>query len=136
MRRFAAFLTIIISVIITPLTSSALFGHNFKCKIKNLYDITEDGALKNYDAFIGQEFIVDRKTGIIIGDIFSNTDASKVMVISAGNVNTRFKSISIWNTLEVKDVQMLTIQQFYEDKKVMFIMHSGWFGMVFTGTCE
>lgn len=71
-------------------------GTDYRCKVERIYDADgEDSATIDAErkAFIGKEFTVDRRTGVMAGGLH-NAYATEPVVIDHGSQDNAFKAVT------------------------------------------
>ncbi|MBU2923364.1 hypothetical protein Q4530_15040 [Colwellia sp. 1_MG-2023] len=105
---------------------------DFKCTVKQAQHVAENGKLdevKSWDVFLEKNFMVDRQTGIIVGQQFKNNIASIKPLVYDHFVNG-YSVIAATNTQVVRYLQITTIDD--SPKKVfIYIMNN----VVLSGVC-
>ena len=106
---------------------------DFKCTVKRTGHISANGEftdIKNRDFFLDKEFVVDRKTGVIVGKQFKNNIASIKPEVYDDEVNGYAVVAPSHNQI----VSYLQINEFEETpgKPFIYIMTN----VVLTGTCN
>jgi len=88
------FLSLTLAVVITA--SSAHAGTDYRCVVERIYDADGDKS-KLIDGerklFIGKEFTVDRKSGVMIGAL-KNSYMTEPVVIDHGSKDNSFKAVT------------------------------------------
>ncbi len=123
----------------------------YKCIVKNVYVLNDDGSLKNSNMekeFKGSEFSVSRISGEIVGKVLPTLMANSTKVINKGNESYSFKSVAEFDAVNkplsngsedavsTASLQLLEIQIFQQGAIKPFVaMSMGGAGIV-TGTCE
>jgi hypothetical protein len=115
----------------------ALAVNDFKCTVKEVYDLKESGLLTPGSGFVtpdvGSEFIVNRQSGRITAQKMTNT-ISGVMptVYSVKPAENSYTAITIYKPNYTID--LLQIKTYVKMAKKPFI-YNGAFGEVVTGLC-
>lgn len=145
-------LKISIFLVLISLSGASLSGElSYSCKIKHIYDLSNDGSLKaSYFEKIlkGKTFSVSRMNGEIIGKGIPTVLANSFKVVNRGSKDYSFKTVALFDSVNkpfskgdetseyTANVQLLEIQEFSDNKIKTFIaMSMSGVGLV-TGTCE
>ena len=111
-------------------------NNDFKCKIVQVQQLSADGFLKDFDipsqSIVGMDFVVDRKSGKIIGDRFlPNYDADyQPKIIGKGLDGNAFTVL----TSRRSEVNYLRINEYVsKDEKPFFYTKTG---HVISGICK
>lgn len=110
--------------------------NSYQCLVLSNASIEDSGYIKILpkSLHIGQKFAVDRKTGVLIGDIFVSFGEPKV--IARGSKDNSFKVIWL-KEAGGKDgmfLDYLSIDEFKSGAKKSFSYFTG--GLLFAGVCE
>jgi hypothetical protein len=122
-------------VLYSLLFSANTLAFDYKCKIDRVFESTikEDVILKS---FLGQEFTVDRKTGIMVGSL-KNSYITKPQVIDLGSKENSYKVIASLKVSEGvsvgSNIYALTIDEFEPGNNKPFVFLEN--NEVFFGSC-
>jgi hypothetical protein len=111
--------------------------NDFKCTVKEVYDLKESGLLTPGPGFVtpeaGSEFIVNRQSGQITAKKITNT-MSGVMptVYNFNSAENSYTAITIYKPNYTVD--LLEISEYVKETEKPFI-YKGAFGEVVTGLC-
>ena len=107
--------------------------NELECTIVSEYELTPDGMLKVIDrANNGERFMVNRRSGVIMGKRFSN-DREKITVLDSGSSQQSFKMVSV-NTSGYIQSTYLVINVFEDTKQKSFMISL--FNRTVTGLCQ
>ncbi len=117
------------------ISSPALAFDDFKCLIKDAFELKDNGILDHQSemmtTYIGKEFSVDRQTGIITGANLSNTMSGQMPSVQD---NLPSENSFRATTVYTHTVDYLEIRQFVAEKDKPFF-YKGAFGVMLSGTC-
>lgn len=130
MRKIMAAILLIVSF---PSFASG----NFKCTIKDAVNLEDDGILNHKSHlvtyYLGKEFVVNRQTGIITGEVINNTMSGQMpTVYDYLPEENGYKSVNIYKPNNTVDY--LQINQYIQNKEKPFFF-KGAFGTMVSGTC-
>jgi len=107
----------------------------YQCTIKHVYGLSNSGYLNTsnwVEEFKGNEFVVKKDTGDIIGKTLTTINANKSVVINPGSDKNSFKAIAYFNN----QVQVIEIQEFKKGKEKPFVASSMGGAGIVTGICK
>lgn len=132
-------------IALTTLTSVPMLSHsssNFECTINHMYDTSDSGELKTllsnplYKDDVPSTFFLEGRTGNIIGDYVTTSEASSVIVTNGTKNNNSYNSIALFEngrTQMIKIKTYLTGEPWFKSKEIPFIV----FGLdVYSGNCK
>jgi hypothetical protein len=127
----------LIALVISTLLSiapAAAAMNSYQCQVINDASISDDGKISIYPESlnIGQKFAVDRKTGIIIDNVFFHIGEPKV--VSYGGKDSAFKVIWMEANVRGMYVGYLEVEEYYAGEKKPFFSYSG--SRIMSGLCE
>ncbi len=126
---------ILIFSLYSLVTSAEVLAINYKCKIDKVFESTikENVILESY---VGKEFTVDRKTGIMVGSL-KNSYITKPQVIDFGSNQNSYKVIASLKASEGvgagSNIYALTIDEFESNNNKPFVFLQN--NQVFFGSC-
>ncbi|MDB4219709.1 hypothetical protein N9782_05505 [Emcibacteraceae bacterium] len=126
---------IVYSILVIFLISNPAFSKNYKCTIKDIKKFeypNSSGELKNDTTILGsaKEFVVDRETGRMSGDINNYNAAGEPEVLSIGSKGDAYTAITTYKT---GYAQLLNIKEYYDGKQKPFLFAS--ISNIYTGLC-
>ncbi len=133
--------TISLLICVVSLSGYSLAANqDYKCEIERV-SVVEGNDSNTYkmfaESFIGQEFTVDRKTGLMVGSL-KNSYVTSPQVIDIGSSENSYKVVS---TMRVdqgagagSNIYALNVDEFIEGPKKPFVFLQN--NKVFFGTCE
>lgn len=115
-------------------------SQDYKCKIERV-SFAEGDDSDTYKmfakAFIGEEFTVDRKTGLMVGSL-KNSYVTSPQVIDIGSSENSYKVVSTMRVIEGagagSNIYALNVEEFVEGPTKPFIFLQN--NKVFFGSCE
>lgn len=128
--RFSLFLSVTL-IVSAPL---AFASDGYKCKVLSAVGLQDDGALGTDGVprgFVGQEFVVDKGTGRIIGTLTNHGSGGQPQVVDYGSDAQAYKAITVYQPNV--SVDYLYVQEFNETEKKPFFFVEG--SKVLTGHC-
>jgi hypothetical protein len=109
---------------------------NFKCKVVQAYTLENDGTLSQNsnvaEMFLNKEFVVERATGKMIGELSNHGAGGQPKVYNYLPKENGFKAITVFSPMPA--VSYLQINECEEGDKYPFIFKDMWDGIV-SGTC-
>jgi len=127
-----------ISLVFLIFFSGTSFAFNdFKCTIKDAIYLEDDGTLNHKShivtGYLGKEFVVNRKTGLITGaGIINNMSGQMPSVYDYLPTENGYKAITLYKPNNTVDY--LQINQYSENKEKPFFF-KGAFGTMVSGIC-
>lgn len=124
-------------------TFSAPFAHagtDYHCTIERIYDAEGDSSplldsLRKI--FVGKEFTVDRRSGVMIGAL-KNSVVTDPVVVDSGSKDNSFKAVTTMRRDQGvgggSSVFALVVKEFYDTPKKPFVFLDG--DMVYFGSCR
>jgi len=110
--------------------------NSYQCQITSDATIGDDGniAIHPKSLNLGKKFAVDRKTGVVIGDVFFTFGEPKVFAV--GSKDNAFKVIWIKNAGGSNGmfIDYLSIEEFAKGDKKPFAYFTG--SQITSGLCE
>ena len=111
--------------------------NDFKCTIKDAVHLEENGTLNHETdivaGYLGREFVVNRKTGLITGAGITNSMSGQMpTVFDYLPQENGYKSVTL--NKPNNTVDYLQINQYSENKEKPFFF-KGAFGTMLSGTC-
>jgi len=105
-----------------------------ECTVEAEYELKPNGTLKALEyPSKGERFMVNRRTGVIMGKRFSN-DREKITILDNGSTEQSFKMVSV-NTSGYVQATYLQINVFQNTPKKEFLM-SWMYNRTVTGLCQ
>jgi len=125
----------IFAVLIGLTCSVASFAQSdYKCVVKTDSRLEDDGSTSSNGLTVGEEFVVDRSTGVMIG-AFRNSnnfhEGNKPHVLDYGSSQQAFKAITIFQPKV--SVDYLYVQEFSSSSEKPFMFVTG--SSTYTGLC-
>jgi len=120
------------------LISGMCFAFNdFKCTIKDAVHLEDNGTLNHKSdivtGYLGKEFTVNRKTGLITGAGINNSMSGQMpTVYDYLPQENGYKAVTLYKPNNTVDY--LQINQYSENKEKPFFF-KGAFGIMVSGTC-
>ncbi|CAB1084346.1 hypothetical protein D1AOALGA4SA_11871 [Olavius algarvensis Delta 1 endosymbiont] len=105
---------------------------SFRCKVKAVYDLTDDGRLIESGKYRGATFAVERATGKIIGGAFDNKGDYQIKVVDSGKSGS-FKVFSFSAMRRISE--SVAIREWSEGASKPFV-GIDYLQTVVTGTCD
>jgi len=142
MNKLLNWLVVIVFVINTIILGGATLSladaFSFRCKVKNVYELTADGQLVKTEesSYAGMTFSVERSTGKIIGGVFDNT-----RTVSKEKSDYQMKvidgsSFKVFTYAESRKVaESLAVRTWQEGNESPFV-GIDYLQTVVTGTCD
>ena len=130
---------LIISIALSFSISCFAADSDYRCKIEHVMkasinDYEENENIKTY--YIGKEFSVDRKSGIMVG-ILKNSYVTTPQVIDYGSTENSYKVVTTMSTDQGvgagSNIYALTIEEYIETVKKPFVFLQN--SKVFYGYC-
>ena len=111
---------------------------DYRCKIERISSsVTSDGKNEFLASYVGKEFTVDRKTGIMVG-VLKNSYVNKPQVIDSGSKENSFKVIASLKVTEGagagSNMYALTIDEHQDGKIKPFVFLQN--NIAFFGHCS
>ena len=114
---------------------------DYKCETKAVYHVDDNGRLKPIisndieSVLIGKSFTIDRTNGAVVGEPFTNSDASKIQIINKGDgVGSAFKLLSVWDDMDNRQMFIHIKEQFTSTANRFVGIPDG--GGIYTGLCK
>jgi len=131
------FLMLLIGISIISISRLAISGvSSYQCEVISDATLEKDGTLKMHPKSlnIGKKFAIDRKTGVLIGDVFFGWGDPKV--IASGSKDNAFKVLWTKKAGGTNGVfiDYLSIEEFNQGIKKPFSYFTG--SQITTGFCE
>ena len=108
----------------------------YKCVVKDYVKVEDSGEFKSTKkdllAAIGSEFVVDKETGRMIGDLSNHNSYGSPMIIDPGSSEQIYKVVTIYKPIPTLDV--LTVKE-YEGENITFTFYSTFMFGIHSGTC-
>ena len=130
----------VIGSLLLTATFSAQAGTDFQCTIQRIEtaDTTPNKALHlKKTSYIGKQFSVERKTGIMSGALKNSYD-TKPQIIDYGSKENAFKVVTTMRTEQGtgfgSNIYALTINEYDKSPKKPFVFLDN--DVVFFGVCE
>ena len=132
----------LLALLIASLLASLSYagGYSYSCEITGEYKYGSDGQLVPDDRkiYLGQQFNVERKTGVVLGAGVSNSSYPTRTVIDVGGKQQAYKLI--WTSKEVagtnggRNAVYLSVEEYNESDVKPFSMIVG--SQVLSGVCQ
>lgn len=121
-------------VLCVGLCSSVSAYDGFKCTVKAVSKLQDDGTHSDDSVMtsLGEEFVVDRVTGRMVGGLSNHSIGGQPKVIDPGSADQSFKALTIFGPyVSINYLEVQVYANSYE-KPFSFIE----FGSFITGLCE
>ena len=115
--------------------SLAVASEHYKCVVKTATLLSDSGDLRVTEltkVYVGEEFVVDRETGRMIGLVTNHNASGKPTVLDLGGGDQAYKVLTIYKPKVFVD--LLLVQDFVDGTTKPFLFISG--PQVITGTCS
>ena len=110
----------------------------YKCTIKDSATVEDSGELyagqTGDAALIGTEFVVDKKTGRMIGDFRNDLAGAKPEVIDSGS-KKMYKVLTNYKSIGIQEVEVLQIGKEYSSEVTTFLFYKTFLRRIYSGTC-
>ena len=116
------------------LCSAASATSGFKCTVKAVGNLQDDGTHSHESVFtsIGDEFVVDRGTGRMVGRLTNHSIGGQPKVIDAGSAAQAFKVLTVFSpNVSINYLQINVYEGTYE--KTFFFIE---FNEYISGLCK
>tara|TARA_R100000656_G_scaffold71141_1_gene53342 strand:- start:838 stop:1242 length:405 start_codon:yes stop_codon:yes gene_type:complete len=128
---------IILILFFSLLSFSAYAVNDFKCTVKDAVNLENNGTLNHksdlVSGYLGKEFVVNRRTGVITGAGISNVMSGKMPTVYDYLPNENgYKVVTLYTPNNTIDY--LQINQYSNGKEKPFFF-KGTFGEMLSGTC-
>lgn len=125
-------------LVLLLLTCGTCYANDgFKCTIKDAVHLENDGKLNHKSEivgwYIGKEFVVDRKTGLIVGAKLSNSMTGQMpKVYDYNQAENSYRAVTIYQ--KTGTIDYLEIHQYSKELQKSFLFKEA-FGTILSGIC-
>lgn len=128
--------TVLLLIGLLSLSVNTYASGGYKCTVLEAKQLSNAGKMevsKFTKQYIGKEFVVDKKTGRMTGQVKNHNFNGEPKVLDQGSAQQAYKAITIFSPFTTVDY--LYIQAFAEGpKKPFYFIDLG--DNILTGTCE
>jgi len=131
------FLEIVVIIGLIAMSANAASADAYKCYVKNHKTLSDSGELvdfwgKETVGVMTKEFVVDKQTGRMSGELKNHNAFGEPQVLDLGGARQAYKVMTIYQPLTTVD--FLYVQEFASGSKKPFFFTTG--TMHHTGLCE
>ncbi len=114
-------------------------GSTYSCEVKAEFSLADDGILKlENKSYIGSQFNVERKSGLVMGDVIGNSAYPTKQVIDVGSSEQSYQLVwishEVWGVKGAFNSAYLRIQEYHAGIEKPFILNLGY--KTLSGLCK
>ena len=125
---------VLFTILLILASNNAIAGKNFKCVVLDANILSDTGLLernKISKIYLNREFIVDRETGKMIGEVSNTNSGFKPKVYDVLPSENGYKAITIYSPHPTVDY--LQIKEYVEGREKPFFFTTG--SIIMSGNC-